>query len=473
MTFSSLSSEGVPSWAVQELHTADLGDRRLNRRLAHVVGHLAAQPNVSVPQAAGSWAATKATYRLWASDRITPEAIRQPHITSTFERVHAQPTILAIQDTTTLDFTHHPATRGIGPIGGTSYQQGFKAPSVLAVTPDGLPLGLLHQQVWVRDPATVGKKHTRHQRETADKESQRWLTALAATQAQVLPTTQVITIADREADIYDLFAHPRRPHAQLLIRAAYNRRVQQPDGHLWPVLRQAAVGGEHMVDVPRGDDHPPRRATLTLRWTSLLLKPPRHRRGQHKLAPVPLYGVLAEEQQAPPGVQPICWLLLTTLPVVSWEDAVQIVVWYTRRWLVERYHFVLKSGCRVESLQLETVERLERALATYCIVAWRLLWLTYAARLMPTTPCSVALRPAEWQALYCTVHATAAPPTAPPPLADAVQWIARLGGFLGRKQDGPPGARVLWRGWQRLQDIAATWVLLHVNDPDPPASTYG
>jgi hypothetical protein len=388
-------------------------------------------------------------------------------------RVHAQSTILAIQDTTTLDFTHHPATRGLGPIGGTSYQQGLNMHSVLAVTPDGLPLGLLHQQIWVRDPATVGKKHSRHQRETADKESQRWLTALAATQTQIQPTTQVVTIADREADIYDLFAHPRPPHSHLLIRAAYDRRVAQPDGHLWPVVRQAAVGGELTVDVPRADAQPARTATLMLRWASLLLKPPRHRKGQHTLPAIPLSAVLAEEQQAPPGVKPICWLLLTTLPVVSWADAVQMVEWYTRRWLVERYHFVLKSGCRVEALQVETAERLERALATYSIVAWRLLWLTYAARLMPTMPCSAALRPAEWQALYCTVHDTVMPPAVPPSLVDAVRWIAQLGGFLGRKQDGPPGARVLWRGWQRLQDIAATWILLHSTDPDLEASTYG
>jgi hypothetical protein len=345
--------------------------------------------------------------------------------------------------------------------------------SVLAVTPDDLPLGLLHQQIWVRDPAAVGKKHTRHQRETADKESQRWLTALAATQTQLQPTTQVVTIADREADIYDLFASPRPAHSHLLIRAAYDRRVEQPDGHLWPLMRQAPVGGEFTVEVPRGDDQPARSATLSLRWTSLRLKPPRQRKGQHTLSAVPLQGVVAEEQQAPPGVQPICWLLLTTLPIVSREDAVQMVAWYTRRWLVERYHFVLKSGCRVEALQLETAGRLERALATYCIVAWRLLWLTYAARLMPTAPCSVALQPAEWQALYCTVHTTTVPPTAPPPLADAIQWIAQLGGFLGRTQDGPPGVRVLWRGWQRLQDIAATWALLYGNNPDLKGSTYG
>ena len=142
-------------------------------------------------------------------------------------------------------------------------------------------------------------------------------------------------------------------------------------------------------------------------------------------------------------------------------------------WLIERFHHVLKSGCRVEQLQLETKERLERAVATYCLVAWRLLWLTYAARLQPEEPCSLALAPAEWQVLYCHSHRTSRPPDTAPSLEDAVRWIAQLGGFLGRTRDGAPGVQVLWRGWRRLHDMAETWSLLHANDCDPTESTYG
>ncbi len=390
MPFSIVNPNSSAAWATHELRFADLGDRRLNQRLTTIVASLAAQPTMSVPQACGAWAATKATYRFWASDRVTPDAIRAAHYRSSLARCISQATILAIQDTTTLDFTHHPATRDLGPIHGTSYQQGMHIHSVLAATPDGVPLGLLHQHVWARDPATIGKKHQRHHRETSDKESQRWLTALAATQLSLPPNVQVVTIADREADIFDLFAHPRPPHSHLLIRAAYNRRVAHPVRHLWPLLRQVAVGGQLTIEVGRGHDSPVRTATLTVRWTSLALAPPGHRKGHAKIPPVPLQGILVEEKQPPAGCPPICWFLLTTLPVLTWDDAMWTVEWYSRRWLIERYHFVLKRGCRIAQLQLETCARLQRALATYGIVAWRLLWLTYQARRQPGVPCDAA-----------------------------------------------------------------------------------
>jgi hypothetical protein len=378
----------------------------------------------------------------------------------TLERVTEQGTILAIQDTTTLDFTHHPATRNLGPIGGSAARRGLKMHSVLAVTPDGLPLGLLHQEVWARDPETVGLKQERHQRPTGEKESQRWLTALTQTQQRVPPWVQVVTVADREADIFDLFAHPRPAHSHLLIRAAYSRRVDQPAGHLWPLLLQTPIGGQLTVIVQRGTDHPAREARVSVRWTPVRLAPPGHRKQRRRYAPVPLYGVLVEEITPPAGVAPISWLLLTTTPVETWDAAVRIVGWYTRRWLVERYHFVLKSGCRIEHLQLETFDRLERAIATYCIVAWRLLWLSYAARVQPAESCTCALSTVEWQALYCVIHTTATPPNEPPQLGEAVHWIARLGGFLGRQGDGNPGVQVLWRGLRRLNDLTAFWSVL-------------
>ena len=158
-------------------------------------------------------------------------------------------------------------------------------------------------------------------------------------------------------------------------------------------------------------------------------------------------------------------MLLTTLPVDTFEQAAQCVHWYRFRWVIERYHLVLKSGCRIEELQVETAARLERALATYCIVAWRLLWLTYEARQQPETSCEVVLQPYEWQALYAQIHQSTTVPLTPPTLREATRWIAQLGGFLARTSDGEPGVQTLWRGWRRLEDVAAMWLLLH-----PPSS---
>jgi Transposase DNA-binding/Transposase Tn5 dimerisation domain len=454
----------MTSWAAQELQTAKLKDARLTQRLIRLVDDLAAHPTASVPEACGSWAATKAAYNFWASERVTPEAIRTAHRDSTCSRIQWHDTILVIQDTTELDLTDHPATTDIGYLDHPK-RRGLKVHSALAATTTGVPLGLIHQEVWRRDPAELGKKQTRARRATSEKESQRWLTALAATQDALADDLAVITVADREADLYDLFAAERRANHQLLIRAAYNRCVDHEAHLLWEAMAQSEVLGEVTVELPRGDDRPARQASLTIRSATLTILPPLNRKQRRELAAIPLQVVLVTEQAPPAGVEAVEWLLLTTLPIASLADALVVVQWYRLRWLIERYHYVLKSGCRVEELQLESGARLERALATYCIVAWRLLWLTYQARQQPDMPCSEVLASHEWQALYCTIHQTPTPPDTPPSLRQAVRWIAQLGGFLGRKGDGEPGVKVIWRGLRRLEDIVATWVLLHGTAP--------
>jgi len=200
----------MQGWAAQELRYAQLGDTRRNKRLVRIIEDLAAQPNESVPQACGDWAATKATYEFWKSPRIKPNDIRLAHQKSTVERVKAHSIALAIQDTTDLNFTHHPSKQGIGPISSQATVVGLKVHSVLAVSAFGVPLGMLHQQVWARNPQEVGKRHRRRQRQTEDKESQRWLSALKASESAIPEEIEVVTIGDREADIYDLFVKLRR-----------------------------------------------------------------------------------------------------------------------------------------------------------------------------------------------------------------------------------------------------------------------
>lgn len=452
------------SWIDDELQTLDLGDVRRNQRLARLVMDLAAQPSASVPEACGNWAETKAAYRLWANAEVAPEAIRVAQRDATLRRLRGRSRILILQDTTDLDFRTHPATTGLGPLEHPR-QQGLKVHSSLAVSLDGVPLGLLQQAVWARDPEQTGQRHTRRRRPTEAKESQRWLTALAASQDAVPAEIGCLTVADRKADIYDLFARPRRTGSELLIRASHNRRITQEAGYLKQAVAAAPAVGEHVLVVGRTPQQRARQASLTLRVAALDLVPPRHHRQRGQCQPVPVWAIEAREEHPPASVPPVHWLLLSTEPVTTGAAAVQALEWYARRWLIERYHFVLKSGCRLEALQLATRERLERALVTYELVAWRLLWLTTEARATPELPCTVALSPSEWQALWCTHHRTPTPPADPPTLHEAVRWIAQLGGFLARRGDGEPGVKTLWQGWQRFQDIAATWELLH--DPAP------
>ena len=208
--------------------------------------------------------------------------------------------------------------------------------------------------------------------------------------------------------------------------------------------------------------------------TTVTIQPPRHHLERATLPPLRLQVILAEEEDAPADSRPLRWLLVTSLPIASLEDALCTIRRYSYRWLIERYHFILKRGCRLEHLQLENVGRRQRALATYLIVAWRLLWLTYAARRQPDQPCSVVFETHEWQALYGTLHRTAKPPETPPTLRQAVHWMARLGGFLDRRSDGEPGVKTLWLGFRRLSDIAATWQFAHTQShPSPACSVWG
>lgn len=468
------------SWAQQEVGQAHLGHGARTKRLVQLVEDLVAHPAESVPQACEDWAATKGAYRFWANKHVEAAAIRQAHIEQTLARCQGQELILAIQDTTDVDYSTHAATTGLGHLQGKRTQgrlpQGLKVHSVLAASQEGVPLGLLYQQVWVREEETGAEAESVHRRHQSsdEKESGRWLLAQQAIQESFEPTQRVLTIADREADLYDLFAQPRPPGKELLIRAKHDRRLQsKPKAeaeHLWERIRQTPAAVIVAFEVPRTLKHPARSTTLAIRFATLTIAPPKPKKNHLVWTPLPLQVVLAEEVDPPAGVTPVCWLLLTTMPVSGYEEAVQVVLWYSYRWLIERYHFVLKSGCRIEDLQLESAQRLERALATYCIVAWRLLWLTYQAREAPESSCEQVLQPDEWQALYATMHQTLTLPAQPPTLQEAVFWIARLGGFLGRSSDGPPGVQVIWRGLRRLQDIVATWRLLHA--PEPP-TTFG
>jgi len=441
-------------WACDELRGADLGDERLNLRLAKIVAALAEHPERSLPQAMANWAAVKAAYRFFANPRTQPEQIMAAHRQAVLRRIAGRDLILVAQDTTQFNFTTHRAARGMGPIGAEGLQ-GFLMHSALAITVDGIPLGLLGCHTWRRpDKDEVPRPGPEH------KESERWLEMLRVSTADIDPRTRVLTVADREADFYDFLLLAVREHQWVLIRAAHDRAVEGEPGRLWRTVEAAPPLSDQLLSVriPRGDDRPERVGRFTLRALPVTLQPPNQRR-REALPTIGVTAVLAQEVEPPDGEEPISWLLLTTLSVTTFEQAALCLRWYTYRWRIERFHFTLKSGCQIEKLQLETAFRIRTALAVYCLVAWRLLYLMYVARQAPDQPCTLFLTEPEWQALYARTHRTRIVPAEPPDVRTAVRWIAQLGGFLGRKGDGEPGVKVLWRGFRRLTDIAEDWLL--------------
>lgn len=443
------------NWVNQEMKSLQLPDERLDKRTIKIISDLSCNPTASIPEFCGNWAATQAAYNYFDNRAVSSEEVVQAHRQATLKRIKeaGYQRILAIQDTTEYNFNHHPATEGLGPLDNPAVK-GFFAHSTLAVTEEGLPLGLLAQQMWVRDEDDSPKdKH----RPIEQKESYKWLQGLDESSGDIPAEVQVIQVSDQESDIYEYFIHPRPDNVDLLIRSYHRRGVVDEQKDVRTSLATSPVRGKVEVEIRQTKDRPARTAVCQVYYKRVKLRPPKKRPGlPPDLKPVILWAVLIREMSPPEGAEALEWLLLTTLEVASFEQACQIIKFYTFRWLVERFHFVLKSGCAVEDRQLRTLDRLQRFLALANVVAWRLLWLTYLGRGQPDLPCTVAFEDYEWQALYCFTHQTAIVPHEPPTLQQATLWLAKLGGFLGRKSDGYPGVKVLWRGWRRLIDISQT-----------------
>jgi hypothetical protein len=447
-------------WAQRELGGASLGDRRLSQRLVLLASQLAAAPSASIPKACGPWGQSKAAYRFFDNNKVNEDHLLAPHYRSTKERLRNHPVVLAVQDTTQIDYTSHPQTTGLGILSDPGHQGLFYHPTLL-VSPEKTPLGLAHHLVWERPREDFGKSHTRRSRPIAAKESQKWLASLEAT-AQFqgeLPQVRLVSVADREADVFDFFAKAQELDLHLLVRAARNRSVSQPEKYLWDHLEAVPRAASLSITVPRRPGKASRIATLSVCFSPVSLLPPKHRRGDPTLQTIHLWAVYAKEEEPPPGETAISWLLLTTIPVTSLAEALEKLQWYTCRWQIELFFKILKSGCRIEQLQLETAARLRRCLAMYAVVAWRILYLTMESRRVPHLSCEALLAPEEWQALCCFSQRTPTPPAEPPTLLQATKMIAKLGGFLGRAGDGFPGPATLWQGMQRLGDIVVAWRL--------------
>ena len=453
----------VPNWVQEEMKYLELGEKRLEKRLLKIISDFSQNPTASIPEFCGDWAATKAAYGFFKNPTRQTEQIVLAQSRATCDRIKGLARILILQDTTSFDFSHHPETEGLGPLENVVCQ-GFFAHSSLATTTEGVPLGLLAQQTWVRDEQTTGKRHERHQRLIEDKESHKWLQALTESTRQLPADTQAIVVSDRESDIYEYFVQPRAEQVELLVRARHDRRLEQDSRRLFLTVSSGPVRGKVTVDVGARPGQKPRQAECQVYYQPVKLRPPRPRTAQHpKLAPVVLSAILIKEMHPPAGVEALEWFLLTTVEITSFEQACQFIEYYACRWLIERFHFVLKSGCQIEKRQFEHGNRLIRFLAVANVIAWRLLWQTYLSRVDSYLPCTVVLTEAEWKALYSFIHKTALLPQEVPTLGQVTAWIAKLGGFLGRNADGPPGVKVLWRGWRRLFDITQTWLIFNTS----------
>jgi hypothetical protein len=455
-------------WAAREFGDIRL-DARLVKRTIEVARDFFARPTANIPQACGSAARAKAAYRLFAHDEVNMKSLLCAHYESSHERIRQEPLVLAVCDTTALNYSAHPATWGLGNIGSAEDGPiGLMVHETMVFTPAGVPLGLIDVQCWARDPNEFGKKHDRRKLPIEEKESRKWLDSFAATQkAQAAcEQTQLVMVADRESDVYELFEQARGEKAQFLIRAEQSRCLTQEQTTLWPHMQAQTIAGEIDIQAGRREEQPARTARLTVRHACVELKPPADRR-RAGAAPVSVWAIWAREESAPEGVEALDWMLLTTVPTLTFEDACVRLEWYAKRWGIEIYHRIMKSGCKIENRQLGAADRLEACLAIDMVVAWRIMHLVHLGRQIPDAACTAYFSDMQWKALVAFTSKKMTLPAKPPTLREAVRLVARLGGFLDRKSDGEPGAQTLWLGLQRLDDIAASYAIFA--SPDPPS----
>jgi len=442
------------SWATREFAGAELGDERRAARLVRIAAGLAAKPGEAISWCCGRSGA-QAMSRFFGRPEVTVESVLEPHRQETLYRTMGLERVIAVQDTTHLNFGSREGIEGAGLISTSEKTFGLMMHSTLMVSPDKTPLGVAGLQIWARDPQERGKKKDRRNRPVTDKESNKWLLGLQAAENCAPVGKHLIVVGDRESDVYALFTAPRRENTDLLVRLSQNRAIKDEEHQkILDAVDAALVIGDYVVTVPKKPSVKEHKTTLAIKSVRVILKPPRNRTPDVPNIPVEVWVIEAKEKDAPAGVEGLHWLLITTRCSDSYESAVCAVKDYTVRWVVEEYHHVLKDGCRVERNQMETADRLEPAIAVNTVVAWRLLHLTKMAGESPKDLASKVCTGIEAKVMEEWLRKEEE--TVPGQIhtvKDFVMGVAIMGGFLASRKTGLPGPKTVWRGLKRLEDI--------------------
>jgi hypothetical protein len=442
----------MTDWVTSEMKECQLNDKRLNKRLSIILESLSEDPQESIPSACKGWTETQAAYRFLDNNNISFEEILSGHKCATVERIKNQEMVLLTQDTTFLDFGQEESV-GLGTLKRRPTDHYLLHPTV-AFTPTRINLGILGAKLWQRPEEPVG--HLRRKKPIEEKESYRWLESynLACEVQRNCPDTLVVSVADREGDIHEWFAdaqgRPIEEKAEFIIRAKCNRRTEVGDdeySYLWEELHSSPCIGKRSIQTPRSGKKSARKANLAIYAKEVEFC---GRKG-HALELVSVYAVYAKEIRPPKGEEAIEWMLLTSIPVEDTKTAHAVVDWYRCRWEIEIFFRVLKQGCQIERLRLETDPRLYNAIAVYMIVGWRIHTITMQSRTWPKISCKQTFTEREWKTIYL-MQTKKKPPKKAPDLRTITRMLAQLGGFLARKGDGEPGVKNIWRGYRALKN---------------------
>ena len=390
----------------EEFKNLDFKSKKLEDRFKKSIEILSEQPDKSIWLASGSRSEAKAIYRMLGNEKTDIQEILRSHKESTKARISGMPVILAIQDTMCVNYNGHTKTKGMGY--NCEKFLGINVHSCLAVTPEGLILGLLDQLSYSRPESknNSASHDIKKLRPIEEKESYRWLKAMENGTADIPEGTKIINICDRESDIYELFDKAEKTNKAFLIRAAYNRMTSDNEKVLDEIKKENPIG-ETKVVIPRDSrkNIKEREAILKVSYRNFDIKRPNVRAKDKHLSPyVNINVIYIKEHQEDENIEPIEWILATNEPIESAEDALKMVGYYVQRWKIERFHYTLKSGCKIEKIQERSVEKIFLLILMYSIISVRILNMTYLARICPEEKCDIILSEEEWKLLYCVAN---------------------------------------------------------------------
>jgi IS4 transposase len=463
----------VSDWVAEELKDVDIGDKRLNNRLKQLLSVASKQPQMSINKMFHTRKEIQACYRFFSNDLVDETKIIAPHIEKTIERVQENPIILTLSDTTSLNYTTRKTLKDSGYISSNN-AQGFFFHSTIAITPERLHLGIVAQKFWAREKEKPDTRIHRDYKQLEEKESYRWLQSYVQSceLAKKCNHTKVVYISDREGDLFEIYAEyesQREYKAEYVIRSSHNRTVycDGKSSKLLKQLEESKILGEIEFEIEDRESGERRIIRQTVQAQQVTIK---SRYG----ADIPnqeakLNAIYLKEINQPDGKTPINWCLLTSLPINTIEEIRTVVKYYLCRWEIELFFKTLKSGCKVEEKSLRSAERLYPLFALLSIVAWRVNFLIQASRREPEVSCEKFFERSEWKAGYIAATRKRESPESPPKMKEMMEYIAKLGGHLGRKNDPRPGLKSIWLGICKLANYADAWDLFgpearHKND---------
>ena len=453
-------------WVIEELANLSFGDKRLNKRAQSLLSKLSRNATDSIPAACSSAAETKAAYRFFDNDSVTPEKIQDTHFKATLDRMRERPVVLLPQDTTVLNFSKQYERKDAGPTTKDS-SKGMHLHCAIAITPEKVCLGAVSVKQWHREELQKLTKKERQKKNYVtpieDKESYRWLEnyKFANEYAAALPDTKVVSIADREGDIYDIYSEANKVFSEngasafYLIRAKTNRKICTEEGtrtakKIKETLKSEVALGQLVINVSETKKRKARAAHMTIYSKEVHISLPDKMKKDKNHKPIKITALLCTENNPPPEGEAIEWLLITNLSVVNFEEACEKIQWYACRWQIEIFFKILKSGCTIEKLQL-TDKNFSACLSFYIIIAWRILYVVILGRQSPDISCECVFSKEEWQTTYIVTYKQK-PPLLPPTLNMMIRMVAALGGYLNRKSDPEPGVKTMWIGFRNMQE---------------------